>query len=118
MLGRLRKVVRPLYPSLSYPILTPSSAVSLPLSPLADGRTLWTIDTQGWQTLSPVCCGTYEKMNLVQWIWDDAASLFRRGLQMAIDSSNSLMYTGNQVQISHGRYENGAWTIYAVSNTE
>lgn len=57
-------------------------------------------------------------MNLVQWYWDDATSKFIRGIQMAIDSSNVLNYTGNQVQIAHGRYEDGVWTIYAVSGRQ
>ena len=32
----------------------------------ADGRTLWTCDTQGWQTLTPPVTG-FDRINLVQY---------------------------------------------------
>ena len=78
---------------------------------------LWLCDTQGWQTLVPPVTG-FARINVVNFVYDSAMGGFVRGQELPVDSSAVTNYTGAQVQLLHGRYEEGVWTMYTVTTTK
>lgn len=70
----------------------------------ADGRTLWTADSQAFGAMTPAPSAKY---NIVSYYWNDATAQYDRGLQMAVDPVQILYAI-------HGRVEAGVWVLYSV----